>query len=179
MTVLLRVPRDLQLSLVTPVQDLPSCLPRNSTKADNVKTVAAFANEPVHFEASLSVGENLTFVWILDEDQNRARIVPIPADCVDRECTTSRQVSQTTLSSCHPMRLFVCLFVCLFVSLILFINLSKMNLLFRNIPEKLKVVPFYHTVIYQKNFLYGICLFLSLKKGLISHDRWSMFLCMV
>lgn len=84
-------PCDLQLVILEKGQDLPSCVPAGlgSKVIDSVKitdrkpqkTLAVFVNTSVQIEASVTIGNNLTFTFAI-EDVEEVKVIQPCYDCL-------------------------------------------------------------------------------------------------
>ena len=88
------VPDSLQINIIHPTRR-PSCNPTPLTSNDH-KVETVFSREMVTLEASVDVGYNLTFTWVIDTPVGTPhidQIEPLP-DCIGRNCTTTLKVRQ-------------------------------------------------------------------------------------
>ena len=85
-SVLLPVPQNLTVAVVTERDELPWCHPDASSQHH------VYSNIPVEFEAHLPVGANLTFSWKVVEDSTRQTADEITECCHGQSCTSSVQV---------------------------------------------------------------------------------------
>ena len=90
-TVVSAVPSDLQLSLVTEDELLPTCV--SGQARDEMTSVSVFRGVPVVFDASVATGANLTFEWTFSDDRAGNESVVDKLWCVGRNCSTSSMVS--------------------------------------------------------------------------------------
>ncbi len=116
LTIAVAEPSSLEISLLTPLSDLPACLPaayHNLLTVDHNTTtgmdpdlkdpdgesvpLTVFHGIPVEFEASVDIGTNLSFMWhfrrVNPGSQMTSMGVMENGTCDSAECTSSTVVS--------------------------------------------------------------------------------------
>ena len=86
-TIVSPAPVDLQVTLLTDRHLLPACVPTGLTIPENRQTVLVFTDLPVTFQASVTLGRNLTFVWQFHDDGSNH-------DCGKTNCSEDTQVKR-------------------------------------------------------------------------------------
>ncbi|KAJ8313824.1 hypothetical protein KUTeg_008385 [Tegillarca granosa] len=59
-------PKDLQVMLMSPPDDIPSCIPKMYNSSLEETHIAVFKDEPFSLEASVAIGNNLTFTFDIE-----------------------------------------------------------------------------------------------------------------